>query len=179
MELTSLLQRKRETILDRWFQLVIETYPRATSNLLAREEDQFRNPVGHAIAESLGRIYDQIEAGMDTEELRDALDGIIRIRSIQDFAPSKAVSFVFDLKAVIRGVLDTEGPEGEMPPALARLDSRIDRVALLAFEKYTKCREKLHEIRIDEIKKRMVERMRAGNVGVASIEESRTVCDEA
>ena len=43
----------------------------------------------------------------------DALDGIIRIRSIQDFTPSEAVGFIFDLKTVIRGVVDAEGRGGD------------------------------------------------------------------
>ena len=180
MELTTLLKRKRKAILGQWFQLVIETYPRATSNLLAKQEDQFRNPVGHTIAESLARIFDQIQSAMDTGELMDALDGIIRIRSIQDFTPSEAVSFVFDLKAVIRDVIDAEGGGGDALSELESLDSKIDRVALLAFEKYMTCREKLHEIRNNEIKKRMAEFSQRRNVGAAaSAEAKQSICDEA
>ena len=74
MELATLLERKRKAILGQWFQLVIETYPRATSNLLAKQEDLFGNPVGHAIAESLGRIFDQVQSAMESSELMDALD---------------------------------------------------------------------------------------------------------
>ena len=55
MELATLLEQKRKAILGQWFQLVIETYPRATSNFLAKQQDQFRNPVGHASAESHSR----------------------------------------------------------------------------------------------------------------------------
>jgi hypothetical protein len=180
MELATLLERKRKAVLGQWFQLVVETYPLATSNLLAKQEDQFRNPVGHAIAESLSRIYDQIQAGMDAGELTDALDGIIRIRSIQDFTPSEAVSFVFDLKTVIREVVDAEERGGDALSELASLDSKIDRVALLAFEKYMTCREKLHEIRNNEIKKRMVELLQTRNAGAAAAaEEKQSICDEA
>jgi len=180
MELATLLERKRKAILGQWLQLVIETYPRATSNLLAKQEDQFRNPVGHAIAESLGRVFDQIQSGMDAGELMDGLDGIIQIRSVQDFTPSEAVSFVFDLKAVIRDVIDAEGGGGDALSELASLDSRIDRVSLLAFEKYMACREKLHEIRHNEIKKRMAELSQRRNVGAAApAEEKHSICDEA
>ena len=74
-------------------------------------------------------------------------------------------------------MIDAEGRGGDALSELASLESKIDRVALLAFEKYMNCREKLHEIRIGEIKKRMVERMQTGNVGAAaSIEESQGVC---
>lgn len=179
MELAALLERKRKVALDQWFQLVIKTYPQATSNLLSKQEDQFRNPIGHTIGESLGRIYDQIRAGMDPDELLEALDGIVRIRSIQDFTPSEAVSFVFDLKAVIRDLAGADLRAGNLPTELAEFDSRVDRVALMAFEKYTACREKLHEIRVGEIKKRMIERLQTGDGRpVASFGARQSVLDE-
>jgi hypothetical protein len=180
MGLATLLKQERKAILDQWFQLVIETYPRATADLLAKQRDQFRNPVGHMSAESLARVYDQIQSSMDTDELMNALDGIIRIRSIQDFTPSEAVGFIFDLKAVIRGVVDVEGREGDALNELANLDSNIDRVALIAFEKYMECREKLHAIRNSEIKKKMVELSHGRNAGAsASAEGKLSICDEA
>jgi len=151
MELATLLKQNRERILGRWFDLIAGSYPRATSEFLAKQADRFRNPVGHAITQSIGSIYDQLVSAMNREELLHALDGIIRIRAVQDFTPSEAVAFVFQLKAVIRDVLDAQLQGSERWDQLADLESRVDRVALLAFEKYTECREKLHEIRSQQI----------------------------
>jgi hypothetical protein len=180
MELAKLLESKRKAILGQWIQLVIETYPSATANLLGKQQDPFRNPVGHAISEGLGRALDQIRTSMDRDVLLEALDGIIRIRSIQDFTPTEAVSFVFGLKAITRAAIGADGQTDAMSADLVDFDSRVDQVALLAFEKYTACREKLYEIKVSEIKKRMIERLHASSTGApASIEERRTVCDEA
>ena len=151
MELATLLQQKRDAILGKWFDLIAGSYPRATSEFLAKQADRFRNPVGHAITQSIGSIYDQVVAAMNRDELLHALDGIIRIRSVQDFSPSEAVAFVFQLKAVIRDAMDGQLQGSERWDDLVDLESRIDRVALLAFEKYTECREKLHEIRSRQI----------------------------
>jgi hypothetical protein len=134
-------------ILDRWFDLIAGSYPQATSEFLAKQADRFRNPVGHAISQSIGSIYDQVVSAMNRDELLDALDGIIRIRAVQDFTPTEAVAFVFQLKAVIREVMEGQLQESGKWNDLADLDARIDRVVLLAFEKYTECRETLHEIR--------------------------------
>jgi RsbT co-antagonist protein rsbRD N-terminal domain len=166
MELASLLEQNRETILGKWFALIAGTYPQMTSEFLVKQEDQFGNPVGHAIRESIGPIYDQVVSGMDTEELQHALDGIVRIRSVQEFTPSQAVAFVFQLKTVIRGVTKGElrGGGKRVEVELAELEARIDRVALLAFDKYTECREKLHEVRNNEIKgraERLLQRLNA------------------
>lgn len=158
MEFTTLLKQNREAILGKWFDLVIKTYPPDTSKFLAKQKDRFHNPVGHVITEATEKIFDQIVSTMDAGELQNALDGVIRIRSVQDFTPSQAVAFVFGLKSIIREVLggQTGKGESEISDGLAQVESRIDRVALLAFDKYTECREKLHEIRTNEIRSRSI-----------------------
>ena len=180
MQLETLLELKRETILGAWRDLIVKTYPPETSGFLGKQGDPFCNPLGHAISESIGRIYDEIRTAMDADELLRALDGIIRIRSVQDFTASEAVSFIFDLKPVIRQVVDAELSGSDTLGELTSLDSRIDRVALLAFEKYMACREKLHEIRNNEIKSRMAKLLQAADGGSAvSPEETGAACDGA
>jgi hypothetical protein len=154
MELTPLLQQNRDTILGKWFDLIIGTYPRVSSEFLARQQDQFRNPLGHTITQSITAIYDQVTSAMDTDELLRALDGIIRIRSVQEFTASETVQFIFQLKAVLRDVMNGPIREPQGWRDLAELESRIDQVALLAFHKYTECREKLQEIRNKELRSR-------------------------
>jgi hypothetical protein len=154
MELAALLKENREAILARWFQLIAETYPEVTSEFLVKQKDRFRNPVGYAITQSIGPIYDQVVSAMDGDQVLDALDGIIRIRSVQDFTPTETVAFVFQLKDVIRTVVDGRIQGTEKWDGLRELESRIDRIALLAFEKYTECRENLHRVRNREIESR-------------------------
>jgi hypothetical protein len=153
-QLAALLEENRETILGKWFELIIGSYPEVTTGFLAKQKDRFRNPVGFAINESIGPIYDQVVSEMDTEQILTALDGIIRIRSVQDFTPTETVGFVFQLKDVIREVIDGRAGGDEERSDLRELESRIDRVALLAFEKYTECREQLHRVRNREIERR-------------------------
>jgi hypothetical protein len=164
MELAALLEQNRETILEKWFALIAGSYPKVTSEFLAKQNDQFRNPVGHAISQSIGPIYDQVVSTMDAGEILGSLDGVIRIRSVQDLTPSEAVAFVFQLKTVIREVLDGEARSREKWDDLREIESRIDRVALLAFEKYTECREKLHEVRNNEIKSRTMRLLERADV---------------
>ena len=120
--------------------------------------------MGYAIGQSIGAIYDQIVSAMNRDELLHALDGIIRIRSVQEFSPSEAVAFVFQLKAVIRDVMDEQLRGSEKWDDLADLEARVDRVALLAFEKYMECREKLHEIRNKQSESRTTRLREEANV---------------
>lgn len=172
MELAKVLEENRDAILRKWYDRILGSYPRAATDLLANHRDRFRNPVGHAIREGIGPILDQILSGMDPVTLRDALDRIVRIRSVQEFTPSGAVGFMFELKPVIREALNGGLSESRGPAALAAIESRIDSVALLAFDKYTECREQLHEVRVKQLRGVMgIPPIRPDDKGAASHEE--------
>ena len=153
MELAADLEKNREAVLEMWFEAIVRTYPQQTSQFLASQKDRFQNPMGYAIKRSIGPVYDQIATAMDTDALYEALDSVIRIRSVQEFTPSEAVSFVFQLKSIIRDVFGERARELEQAGGLADLDERIDRVAMVAFDKYMECRQKLFEIRTNEIRR--------------------------
>ena len=152
MELADFLEQKREMILGRWTDHVLSTYPAGSFQFFAKQKDRFQNPVGYTIKEALGAIYGQIIGRMDNTILVDALDGVIRIRSVQEFTPSEAVAFVFGLKTIVREAVADHVEKTQGSSSLREIDARIDQVALLAFDKYMECRETLHEIRIKEIR---------------------------
>jgi len=161
MDLLTLLEQKREAILDKWFDLIISTYPSDANEFLSNQKDRFQNPVGYAISTGIKTIYGQVLSGFDAGKLAEALDGIVRIRSVQEFKPSEAIFFVFQLNSAIRETLFGRGiGTGEnrrtesMALQLADIDLKIDEIAIVAFDKYTECREQLHDIKTNEIKKR-------------------------
>lgn len=164
MTLMSFMQQKRSTILEKWIDRVVQTYSPDSTQFIGQQKDQFSNPLGHAISGSIESVYDQLLSSMDNERLLSALDGLVRIRSVQDFSPSQAVAFVFQLKRVIREELANEIQTDSLHEELSGIESRIDRIALLAFEKYMECREKLHDIRINEIKRRSIRLSAQANV---------------
>lgn len=133
---------------------MVETYPEDTSRFLKSERDRFANPVGYTISNELPRLYDELVGDMDGEKLLASIDNILRIRAVQDFSPSEAVGFVFGLKSVIREMLSRLSADGSMFADLLQFESRIDSLGLLAFEAYMRCREKVHEIRTNEIRMR-------------------------
>jgi hypothetical protein len=143
----------RERVLAGWFKSIAETYPQVMATFLTTQHDRFRNPVGHAVLEAIGPVYDQVVSTMDEDVVGGALEGILKVRAVQDFKASEAVGFVFALKSVIRNVA---GAEGSDPERFEDIDARIDRVALLAFDKYSECRERLHNIRANEIRARSI-----------------------
>jgi hypothetical protein len=150
MKLEKLLSEKGPAVLDRWLKLILESYPADTQRFLKNQKDPFANPVRHTISRELENIYRELLKGVDRERVAPFLDRIIRIRAVQDFSPSQAIFFIFLLKRVIREVLEKEIRENQLDDALTVLESEIDDLALIAFDVYMKCREKIYALSANE-----------------------------
>ena len=157
MILQKLLIKNKKAVLNQWFDLIIESYPAETSQFLKNQKDRFQNPVGFTISKEIEAIFDQLVGGKPQEKVvSDFLDRIIRIRAVQDFSPSDAVGFIFQLKAIIREEVQKQGKEAEraqLSKELLEFERSIDRLALLAFDIYVSCRQKVFEIKADEMKR--------------------------
>lgn len=153
MMLVDLLSHKRAAVLKRWFERIIETYPAGAAKFLGQQKDPFGNPVGQTISREIDGLYDQLLQGVNPAEATTCLENILRIRAVQDFSPSQAVGFLFYLKDIIRQEVQAEVREPAAAEAWSALESRIDELALLGFDVYMKCRERIFEIRAKEIKR--------------------------
>ncbi len=152
MKLTKLLAQKKAPIVGRWLELIFETYPDDARRFLTKQKDRFANPVGTTISKEIETLYDELIEGLETDRVSPLLDRIIRVRAVQDFSPSQAVNFVFLLKKAIKKEILGEILEDQLSEDLAIIESRIDDLALLAFDIYMNCREKLNDIRANEAK---------------------------
>lgn len=141
--------------MKRWLNVIFESYPPETAVFLKKEKDHFDNPVGHRIAEGLAGLYDAFIQDMETDKVIHYLDEIIRIRALQDFNPSQALAFIFLLKNVIREELANPIVAEKLGAEVLEFESRIDGLALMAFDVYSKRREKIYEIRANEKKGRV------------------------
>jgi hypothetical protein len=155
MSLERLLAEKKANILKRWFEIILETYPSDTREFLQNKKNRFANPVAHEISRGIEGIYDLILSGADQDEVSPFLDKVIRIRAVQDFTPSQALGFIFEFKRLVREELATAIEDDGVTEALSGLERRVDQVGLLSLDLYMKCREKLYELRINEVKNRV------------------------
>ncbi len=153
--LLEVLLAKKRAIVDEWLARTLRSYPEHSGRFLSQERDPFRNPVGSTFKDALPLLVDAVLGGVDTARVTPALDGIVRIRAVQDFTPGQAIAFVFLLRPVIRDTLGTQGQAGPDRDALATLESRIDALALLAFDLFMRCREHIYEIRANEARRRI------------------------
>jgi len=150
MALRDLLLRNETTILRRWFDLILETYPANTATMMRKDKNQFTNPVGSTLSREIEVLLKNLCEGSQDEKCQVSLDSILKIRSVQDFSPSKAVGFIFLLKRAIGETLKNEMCKGSVMDEWLEFQSRIDDLALQAFDIYMDCREKIYEIRINQ-----------------------------
>jgi len=152
MSLNDLLARRKTTIIKDWFALAVETYPPDTASFLKRQKDPFANPVGRTISRGLEALFNELFKEMDYEIITSSLDPIIRIRAIQNFSPSQAVSFIFSLKKAIRDNIKKEALEEQLFNELLLFESKIDKLALIAFNLYMQCKEKIYDLKANEMR---------------------------
>ena len=154
MAVENLLAKRKTTIVKSWFDLVVETYPEDTAKFLKSQKDPIANPVGRNTHKGLEILFDGVLGNADKETVETHLDPIIRIRAIQDFTPSQATGFIFPLKKLIRDLVQKETKSDFDAGDLLLFESRIDALALIAFDIYMKCREKIYEIKATEERNR-------------------------
>ena len=152
MRLNNLLAQRKTAILKNWFTLAIETYPPDTASFLKRQKDPFANPVGRTISLGLEALFNELLKEMDYEIITSFLDPIIRIRAIQNFSPSQAVSFIFLLKKAIRENTKKEVPEEQLFNELLLFESKIDQLVMIAFNLYMQCKEKIYDLKANEMR---------------------------
>ncbi len=167
LKLADFLVLEQKAILDRWFDLVMDTYSENTAVLWKKQKDPFANPVRHKFEAGMrGIVVALATCGEcpDPAVFSPMLDEIVRVRAVQDFAPSQATTFVYLLKKAVREVLWEKITEHDLYVELLALESAIDMLALFAFDIYCQCREKIAELRISQIRKQYDRLLKRANL---------------
>jgi len=147
MDLKETIKKNKNRLLKEWFTATINTYPKDSARVLGKDANRFDNPVGAVTRESLGDVLDLIAEAYTEQSLERALDPVIRIRAVQAFDASDAVSFIFALKKIGENFLD----ESQLRP----FDHMVDHIALAGFDKFMKCKEEIFLLKSTESKRRI------------------------
>lgn len=165
MNLKQLLTEKRPALLEEWRERVFACYPPETAGFLRKEADRFSNPVAHRLNEGLKGLFAVLVEDAGAEAASAQLDEVLRIWAVQNFTPSQALAFVFFLKPIIREGLAKElKTDAQLAEEMLDLESRLDGLALLGFDVYMKRRDKLTDLRVEEVKARVSGLLRRAGV---------------
>ena len=146
MGLRNLLENKKSSIINKWFEFVTETYAPDAALFFKNQGDGFLNPVGGTTRNILEKLFEAILEKADADGIAVTLEPLIKIRAVQNFSPSKAVGFLFVLKTILRKELKKE-LKNINPEELELIDTRIDSLALIGFDVFMQCREKIYDLK--------------------------------
>ena len=141
----------REQAIQKWTDAVFALYPFETTGFIRTKKDQFANPVGFATREAAAVLFDVVSgADVDTENVHEALGALVRIRAVQDMRPDQAVGVLFLFKPILRELFLVDMlTEGRLNDYL-EMESRVDSLALVAFNMYIGDRERVYAERVAE-----------------------------
>ncbi|MCL4456994.1 MAG: RsbRD N-terminal domain-containing protein [Nitrospirae bacterium] len=164
MSFNKLLSEKKPAILKKWFDAILDTYPAETADFLKKQKDRFANPVGSTIYSGMDSLLNSLLNADDPDTISKYLDDIVRIRAVQDFTPSQSLAFVFKLKDAVREEMSGESNAGDFPGELIAFERRVDALALTAFDIYMKCREKIYDLKANELRNMTVKLVERANL---------------
>jgi hypothetical protein len=132
-------ENERARILASWLRSSLEAFAPSTQDRLLEESDTVEKTV-------LERLLAGLLGHAEVASLRPVLDQLVRACAVGDLTPSEACGFFFHLKGALRETLGP-APSPEEAEELERLDSRVDRLALLAFDRALTLRERIAELK--------------------------------
>jgi hypothetical protein len=163
------LTAKSPAILEKWLDILLSSYPAETVSFFKKEKDRFANPIAHQLTKGLTDILTVLVQDQGREAASVALDEVIRVLALQEIHPSQAMAFVFHLKHVVREELAQELKDPLLALEMVELESRIDGLALLGFDNYMLRREKLCELKVNEVKSRVSGLLRRAGIDVNNL----------
>jgi len=144
MSLYAHLKNKKTQILNLWLQRLCDSYPDEGSRFFRQKKSEFSNPVGHNFRVGLENIYDQLLQDKATENLRQYVDDIVRIRAVQGIQPSEAAGYPLELMPIVRRVLKKELKEDpDLIEELFYFQEKLNDLTALSLDMYVECREYL------------------------------------
>ena len=136
MDSTKISSQQQERIIDDWVQALLDSYPAEGGKFFGKGTNEFSNPVGSTFKKSIAVLFDLLIGEEEIVGGKDAVDGIVRIRAVQGFLPSQALSPFFAIKKIVKTRLGEDGFDEKM-------DKRLEQLLFLAFDQYMACRETL------------------------------------
>lgn len=153
MDSLEIPRKHKKVVADRWTEAVFATYPLETTGFLRTRNDPFTNPVANMTRQAAAGLYDAL-AGEDVDpaRIKADVDRFIKLRAVQKFTPGQSMAVFYLLKPILREIVLPEMERAGQLEEYLDLESRLDTLALLAFDIYMQARETLAEARIKEIR---------------------------
>lgn len=160
MSFTEFAKKNKDTLLQKWVDVFYSAYPLGSSGFVRTSKDKFTNPIGIITQSSLNVLYDAvIGEDIEPESVKNALAKLIELRAVQEMSPSRAVGPLVQMKHIFKQeVYQACLEESKDSKSLQQLfddyfivEARIESLLFMAFDLYSGDREKIFNLRVEEI----------------------------
>jgi hypothetical protein len=160
--MTTVSAEMRGRFLKAWLACTLGTYPEHSGGLFRQAASPFRNPVGSTLHAALTGLTEELFDGFDRARVTALVDIVVRLRAVQDFAPSQVTEFVTLARRAADRVAETGTPRLGAG-TLNLVSARIDALTPIADERLARCRDDLRAITERAARRRVfvLERMHA------------------
>jgi hypothetical protein len=144
---------KKDKILDDWLKHLMLHYDYNKLDYLEKEKDPFLNPVKYIFTSALESIFAYIFDGEELEAVYQNIEKLIKLLALNGPKASEALGpFVF-FKHYINALFMSSFSLEEKMEEYNEIMNIFDNLLLKIFDMYVQCREKIYEVRINEIKR--------------------------
>ena len=170
MELSGFIEENLAVLSERWLEEITSTYHKDAVGFIKDKDDAIHNPLGHAIKEMVDTVLSCLIKGCDEQTLDSAMYRVIQMRAVQDFTPSDAVSFIVQLRTLIAGLAREKQAGHEV---VLEMDEISFGLMSRAFNMYSKCRETIGDIKVEELKRNLYMMLRKSDMVEVNAEGSK------
>ena len=159
--LSRFIEKNQEALNADWVKAVANTYEGEGAAFIHDKEDSIANPMGYSIRQMASTVLGCLASGCDKQELASSILPVVQSRAVQGFNASGAVSFVVLLRDVVSALARKQGAGEELS---RELDDAVIGLMNLSFDLYSDCREKLSEIKVEELKRNLYMMLRKSDI---------------
>ena len=155
MTLRDFLEEKKNILLQRWFERILEDYPPESHAFFRDNKSPYSNPIGFTLRRGMEGIIDGILLPATVEGARAILEPVMKVRAVENLPPSQGGKFILPLREVISEIVSEARKQDPLGQEWLDLNSQITQLALLGMNLYSECREKVDQLRIRERERRV------------------------
>ena len=161
---TSFVNNKRN-ILDEWYKCMVSSlYNNDETNYIMNEKDSFINPSAFILKNVLADIFGYLFEKTELDKINGSLEKFTKLLALKGTDTEKILGPLFLLKSKIVANVESLYLSDKGYSEITKILSCFDRVILKIFDFYLKAREKIYEIRVNEVKRLTFSLLRANNL---------------
>ncbi|MCX7908652.1 MAG: RsbRD N-terminal domain-containing protein [Ignavibacteria bacterium] len=151
MNFVEFVRENKASLLQGWFEWILSNYPEPSRKYILNKDAPFTNPIGYNVYNCLLKILETIhEANFSSLEFERAIEGILKIRTLEGLDPWTSVNiFEYLWKRYCEQSINCS----DINDVIQSFDF-YEKLVAVSLKKYVEIKERIAEIQKNEIRNR-------------------------